>query len=138
MISTPAERNPKVLLVDEDSRNACVLAKMLREDGYEVEIASDADEAIARFSIAPAPDVLLTDFRLPHADGVGLAQFVRARELEIPVMIYSAHAEIVSRLVDRLCPRPVVLSKPIAYDEIAGELDRVLHPTRRSSRRATM
>lgn len=121
---TPSEKRCLLLLVDDETRSARVLAKMLREDGYEVELAFDGAAAIARLARLPVPDVLLTDFRLAHADGVAVAEYARSRRSSIPILMLTGYPEIAARLVDDLVPPPVILPKPLAYADVMRELER--------------
>ena len=82
-------RRPRVLVVDDEDSTRRALDEILRDEGYDVEVASDGMEALARL-IDFAPDVLLTDLRMPRMGGAELA--ARARALAHPpaVVITSA------------------------------------------------
>lgn len=110
-----------ILLVDDDPRNGRVLAQMLREDGFEVEL-SDQREAIPRLSRTPAPDVLLTDLRAPTPAAMAVAHFGRARRPGLPVLVVTGHAERLGLLERDLEPPPKVLPKPLSYDALREEL----------------
>jgi DNA-binding response OmpR family regulator len=114
---------PLILLVDEDVRAARGLARMLTEDGFAVERAIDGAAAIARLSRTPIPDGLITDFYLPHADGLVVARFARTLSPAMPTIVLTGHAEL-------LAPDPaltsVVLVKPVDYDELAVVLRELL------------
>ncbi len=125
-MSTQSEKRCLLLLVDDETRSARVLAKMLREDGYEVELAFDGAAAIARLARSPVPDVLLTDFRLAHADGVAVAEYARSRRATMPILMLTGYPEIAARLIDDLDPAPVILPKPLAYADVMRELERAL------------
>ena len=71
---------PLVLLVDDDVRTARTLARMLREDGNDVECAAEGAAAISRLTRNPLPDVLVTDMMMPFADGGAVGTLVRASE----------------------------------------------------------
>jgi two-component system response regulator MprA len=115
-----AGRKPLVLLVEDDARSARLLARMLRDDGWEVEIALDGGAALSRLANGRAPDALVTDFRLPHANGLALAQFARSRDAHIPVVIVTGYPQLVD--VDALDPQPIVFTKPIAYPALTAAL----------------
>jgi two-component system response regulator MprA len=105
-------------------RSARVLAKMLREDGYDVELAHDGAAAIARLARAPAPDVLLTDYRMAHADGIAVAEYARSRRAGMPILMLTGYPEIAMRLVEDLRPRPVIIPKPLSYSDVTREIER--------------
>src|SRR5262245_11232922 len=80
-VSVDAPRtNPALVLVAEDDvRTGRVLARMLEDDGFDVELANDGAAAIGRLAREPVPDVLVTDLRMPHADGNAVARYARSR-----------------------------------------------------------
>jgi two-component system response regulator MprA len=116
-----------VLVVDDDARSARLLAKMLRDDGFDAEVATDGAAAIARLSRAPVPDALVTDYRMPYADGMAVARYARSRCCELPVFIVTGYPDLVPRVRPSLDPPPMTLhNKPLDYDTLLSELRQVL------------
>ena len=113
-----------ILVVDDDVRSARVLARMLREDGFDVEIANDGAAAIGRLARAPLPDVLVTDLRLPHADGLAVARYGRSRWVGLPVIVVTGYPNGIARA--DLDPSAAVLTKPLDYPALSEELRRAL------------
>lgn len=113
-----------ILLVDDDVRSARILARMLREDGFDVELAIDGAAAIGRIAWAPLPDVLVTDLRMPHADGMAVVRYARSRRANLPVLIVTGYPDLVPQ-DDALDPALTVLSKPLDYALLHQELRRV-------------
>jgi CheY-like chemotaxis protein len=79
----PVEPDPgggteRILVVDDEKVVRELLAKMLREQGYEVEVAASAREARA---LGGPWDLLLTDVVMPDTDGVKLSQQIDARHV---------------------------------------------------------
>lgn len=116
--------SPLVLVVDDDVRTARMLVRMLRDDGFEVELANDGATAIGRLSRQPIPDVLLTDFRLPHADGLAVARYARSRSATMPILIMTGYPELVPQ--DELGTPTVVHSKPVDYAALLEDLRRAV------------
>jgi len=114
-----------VLLVDDEPRGARVLAQMLREDGYDVETAFDGAAAIARLSREPVPDVLLTDYRMAHADGITVAKFARTQRAAMPVVFVTAYPELAVKKSSDLDPAPIVLPKPAVYADVTRAIAHV-------------
>lgn len=128
-----AARRPMVLVVEDDTRAARVLARMLREDGYDVEIVLDGAAAISRLSRAPLPDVLITDLKMPYVDGLAVASYARSRAADIPVLVVTGYPELVGRLDGAFGPRAQLFSKPLDYGELMSALAR-LRPLSADSR----
>lgn len=120
---------PRVLLVDDDRRSAGLLAKMLRDDGYDVEVAVDGAAALARLTRSPTPDALLTELHLPHADGVAVARYARSRRPTIPVFLLTGYPQGLDA-TNTVEPAPAVLTKPFDYAELLDRLGGALglHP----------
>jgi CheY-like chemotaxis protein len=114
-----------ILVVDDDVRTARLLVRMLREDGFDVELAVDGAAAIGRLGRSPIPDVLVTDIQMPHADGVAVARYARSLRPGLPVLVVTGYPERVPRYPDELDPAPTVLSKPLDYSRLDHELRRV-------------
>jgi signal transduction histidine kinase len=79
----PAELNPaggheRILVVDDEKVVRELLAQMLREQGYEVEVAGSARDARA---LGGRWDLLLTDVVMPGTDGVKLSKQIDARHV---------------------------------------------------------
>jgi two-component system response regulator MprA len=112
-----------VLLVDDDTRSVRRLAQMLREDGFDVEIALDGARAIARLSHEPVPDVVVTDVRMPFADGIAVARYARSRRPDVVVVVLTSYPHLATPLEDgSFDPPPVVLTKPIEYAALRAAL----------------
>lgn len=84
----------RVLLVDDELSSAEVLALVLAGEGYEVTVAPDARQALARLQAA-APDLLVVDFMMPGMNGAELVEAVRADERfgRVPVLMISGAPE---------------------------------------------
>jgi len=115
---TPSRR---VLLVDGDARTSHRLAKLLTQDGFEVDVARDGAEALARLALAPMPDAIVTELMLRVGDGASLACSARSRVPGLRVVVVTRHANSVvpSRFGQ---PPPVVLSKPLDYEGLLRAL----------------
>lgn len=117
----PTSKRARVLLVDDDVRATRMLARMLREDGFDIEVALDGASAIARIARDSA-DILVVDFQLPHADGLVIAQYARSRRPDLPVLFVTGYPELVERKKPLLVPHPIVLAKPVAYEALSSAL----------------
>lgn len=106
-----------VLLVD-DERNALVaLAKILREDGYHVVVASTEDQAMNRLSHWKF-DLIITDLFLLKTCCVKLLSKIRNLKPHPPVILTTAHGDINRYLDETSLNGMLCLSKPIKYDEL--------------------
>jgi len=127
-----------ILVVDDDVRTARVLVRMLRDDGFQVELATDGAAAIGRLARQPIPDVLVTDLRMPHADGVAVARYARSQRPDLPVFVVTGYPELVAPgTAQTFDPPAVVHTKPLDYGALSKELRCCTDPGARMAPRST-
>ncbi|MDB4932302.1 MAG: hypothetical protein JWM10_4786 [Myxococcaceae bacterium] len=124
MVPAPGSKC-SILLVEDDLSSGRGLAQLLREDGYEIEVAVDGETAMARLGRLPTPDVLVADYRLPGVDGLEVVAFGRRLHPGLPVVMVTSYPEVIARLERGAGAPTVILSKPLAYAELTRELDRL-------------
>ena len=87
-------RKPKrILVVDDDSFWREYVAKLLRELGYEVLEAWDGLEALAYIK-KKRPDVLVTDYEMPHMDGNKPVNELGKRRYKFPIIVNSGYSNL--------------------------------------------
>ena len=79
----------RVLVVDDDPLIRRSLAEALAEDGFDVTVAEDGERALAALHAA-APDVVLSDVRMPGLDGLALLDVLRRRASGVDVILMTA------------------------------------------------
>jgi CheY-like chemotaxis protein len=87
------------LLVEDEEMLRTILSEELADAGFEVLEAGDGEEALACFR-EQEPDLLLTDIRLPGAlDGWDIAEALRERKADLPVIYMSGFSPVRPRQV---------------------------------------
>ena len=83
----------KILLVEDNEMNRDMLSRRLERRGYEVVIAVDGREGVAKAQVEK-PQLILMDMSLPKVDGWEATRQLKAdeRTREIPVIALTAHA----------------------------------------------
>jgi DNA-binding response OmpR family regulator len=116
-----------VILCVEDEPTLLELRKLqLEQGGYQVHTARSADEAFAIFSTANI-DLLLTDYLLPHVNGVALGFLMKRSKPDLTVVVISGSAE---------CPTDapgidLFLSKPMHTAEMLAAISALLPSAKR-------
>ncbi|HQR32269.1 MAG TPA: response regulator [Blastocatellia bacterium] len=84
---------PKILLVEDNEMNRDMLSRRLARKNYEVVMAVDGLEAVAKAQ-SEQPDLILMDISLPVIDGREATRRIRATEetKSIPILALTAHA----------------------------------------------
>lgn len=108
-------RVPHILVVEDEMLLRAMLGEVLREAGFIVMEACNADDALTILS-AKMPDLIITDVRMPGScDGIGFLAKVREMDLTLPVIITSAH---LVHVADPSNGRTQFVAKPYCYDAI--------------------
>lgn len=97
-VDRESQRAPRILLVDDEVSGTEVLALILVGEGFEVTVAADGAQALARLEEA-APDLLIADFMMPGHNGAELVHLVRGRAgfEDLPVLMISGVPEAALR-----------------------------------------
>jgi CheY-like chemotaxis protein len=78
-----------VLVADDEPPILDLVGEVLMAEGYDVCFASDGLEALDQ-ALSTRPDLVLTDFKMPNLDGLGLAERLRERDNSVPILLMSA------------------------------------------------
>jgi two-component system cell cycle response regulator DivK len=83
----------KLLLIEDNEMNRDMLSRRLQKQGYEILIAVDGEEGIAK-ALAELPALILMDMSLPGIDGWEATRRLKAQERtrNIPIIALTAHA----------------------------------------------
>ncbi|TAJ69981.1 MAG: response regulator [Phenylobacterium sp.] len=124
----PRARDGETVLVVEDEAEVRQLSvETLRELGYAVAEASDADEALRWLSARPAADLLFTDIVMPGMDGLQLAEQARATLPALKVLYTTGYARDASG-AERV--RGALLPKPFTIEQLARRVRQALDEER--------
>ena len=84
------QRNPRVLVIEDDRNIATGLQKAMRANGYEVAVQARGDDGLAQ-ALAESYDVVITDLKLPGTDGLGLVRQLHQAKPKLPIILITAH-----------------------------------------------
>jgi CheY-like chemotaxis protein len=112
----------RVLIVEDDSLVAELAAGMLDELGFDAVVAHSAKEALDRLAGGEKPKLIFSDIVMPGGiSGIELAQKVRARFPELPILLTTGYSEEVGGTHGF-----PVLQKPYELDSLADALGKML------------
>ncbi|KXE43635.1 hybrid sensor histidine kinase/response regulator [Pseudomonas aeruginosa] len=117
-----ALRPTHVLLVDDDRMVRYTTALLLGDLGYQVSEAASAEEALGEVERGLAPDLLVTDHLMADKTGVQLAEELRQRFPQLPVLVITGYANLRPEQLNGF----EVLTKPFRHNELAERLARLL------------
>ena len=123
--SVAAGTRGRLLVVDDEANARTALAELLRDEGYTVETAADGFKALPKVEEF-APDLLLTDLRMPGLDGIELMRKAREIDPEITSVVMTAHGTIDTAVGAMRQGAADYLTKPINVDELVIVIERAL------------
>lgn len=117
----------RVLVVEDETAIAELIAINLRHAGYEVTLAATADQAQAAVD-GVLPDLVLLDWMLPGQSGLALAKRWRAglRTRELPLIMLTARAEEADKVSGLDAGADDYLTKPFSTSELLARIRAVL------------
>jgi diguanylate cyclase (GGDEF)-like protein len=131
--SAPAVIDPhvlagsRILIVEDDPTLARALADTLREEGYQVESASDGPAGL-RHAREDAPDLVLLDVNLPGFDGFDTAARLRraTRTRSVPILFLSGLEDLPARVRGVRLEQVDFMPKPFSLDELLARIQQAL------------
>jgi DNA-binding NtrC family response regulator len=113
----------RVLVVDDEASARSGLEKLLRQAGYVVDTAKDGKEALALVAEC-APEVVLTDLKMPEMDGMTLLAKLRECDRDLPVIVATAFGDVSSAVAAMRAGASDYLTKPIDIDALLVAIER--------------
>ena len=124
----------RVLVVEDDPDMAMFLARLLKQQGLQADIASDGYAALETIAAAP-PDLVLLDVQMPGPDGFEICRRLKSSETTalLPVVLVTALEDQDSRVRGIEAGADDFLSKPVRREELVARVNtlRRLHDTRK-------
>jgi DNA-binding NtrC family response regulator len=117
-------KRPHILICEDDPLAREHLQELLSGHGFEVTMAWDGRQGLDLLS--DRHDLVLTDLRMPHVDGIGLLRALRERTTRPPVIVMSAYATIESAVEATKEGAYGYLVKPLRRDPLLHLLRQAL------------
>ena len=114
----------KILVVDDEEDIRIYLSTLLGDQGYEICVAKDGEEARKQVESSP-PDLITLDISMPEKSGIKFYREMKASDLwkQIPVIIVTGISDDFRKFISsrhQVPPPEGYLSKPINPQEILG------------------
>jgi two-component system response regulator MprA len=116
---------PRVLVVDDDKAVRESLRRSLEFNGYEVSLAADGAEALARIASSD-PDVVVMDVMMPRLDGIETTRALRTAQNDVPILVLTARDAVGDRVEGLDAGADDYLTKPFALQELLARLRALL------------
>jgi two-component system, NtrC family, response regulator AtoC len=107
----------KILIVDDEENFRHMLSVILKKEGYDVETASNGEEALQKIA-ATSPDQVLCDIRMPQMDGLEFLSEVQKRGMDATIIMMSAYGTLDIAIEAMKLGAYDYISKPFKPDEV--------------------
>ncbi|MEV6929599.1 response regulator transcription factor [Dactylosporangium sp. NPDC051485] len=123
--SQATERQPKVLVVDDEASIRALLSATLRLTGFEVRVATGGREALAA-AAEYGPDLVVLDVMMPDLDGFEVAQRLRTGGRPVPVLFLTARDSVEDRISGLTVGADDYVAKPFSLEEVVLRIRAIL------------
>ena len=117
--------NSRVLLVEDEEALRLFVGDSLRNEGYDVEYASDGPEGL-RKATSGAVDLIILDIMLPRKDGFEVCQAIRAAGHAAPILMLTARGQIEDRVKGLKIGADDYVAKPFNMGELMARVGALL------------
>jgi CheY-like chemotaxis protein len=122
LLATVAAR---VLVVDDDPTIVQLLAKLLRNDGYDVHCAADGLEALSQVE-RMRPQIVISDVQMPHCDGLSLLKKLKQMAVPPKVLMISGCGDPAVEQQALKLGADEYLTKPVLPSRLRSSVSRQL------------
>jgi signal transduction histidine kinase/ActR/RegA family two-component response regulator len=128
-----ASGSAQVLVVEDDDEVAALTVEMINQLGYDTTRVASAEAALGALANRRSVDIVFSDVMMPgRMNGVELAQEIRRRRPDLPVLLTSGYADAARRKAGAQLIK--IIAKPYRIDELRDALAAVRQDARKSIR----
>jgi len=117
--------SPTVLIIEDESTIADILADNLQDEGYRTLISADGSSGLRRWQ-SEGPNLVILDVMLPHLSGYEVCRTMRERGDTTPVLFLSAKGQIEDRVRGLRAGGDDYLPKPFHLPEFLLRVENML------------
>jgi two-component system OmpR family response regulator len=115
----------RLLVVDDELNIRELLSATLRFAGFDVDVAADGREALAKVE-KDRPDLLVLDVMMPGLDGLSVLRRLRENALDVPVLLLTARDATEDKVAALNVGADDYITKPFSLEEVIARVRAVL------------
>ncbi len=127
---SPKNKKLSILLVEDEENLHEALKLNLELEGYSVSSAFDGATAITIFE-SEYFDLIILDIMLPEIDGINLTEFIRLKNIEVPILILSAKNSSADRVLGLKKGADDYLTKPFNLEELLLRIQKLIEKNKK-------
>lgn len=118
----------RILIIEDEEPIRMALEDDFRLEGYEVEVASDGTEGLAKAE-DPRIDLIILDIMLPGINGFDICRKLRNKGIKTPVIMLTAKGQEIDRVVGLEIGADDYVTKPFSPRELQARVKAILRRT---------
>ncbi len=118
-------KQPYILVVDDEPDIRQLIQEILQDEGYQVAVAKDGEEAHTLIR-KEMPDLILLDVWMPDIDGITLYKQLLAEGCQAPVIIMSGHGTVETAVEATRLGAYTFLEKPLSMGRLLPAVEQAL------------
>jgi two-component system, OmpR family, response regulator len=111
----------RVLIIEDDERLARLMARVLEEERFTVDVAHDGDTGLD-MALRGVHPVAIIDWMLPCRDGPSICRAIRSSRLPVAILMLTARGQIEDRVLGLDSGADDYLTKPFAFEELLARV----------------
>jgi len=117
----------KILIIDDDVDTLRLVGLMLQRQGYEISVASNGSQGLAK-ALEERPDLILLDVMMPDMDGYEVARRLRKNPatLAVPILMFTAKTQLDDKVTGFEVGADDYLTKPTHPTELQAHVKTLL------------
>ena len=111
----------QILIAEDDERLAAALEKILKDNGYDIDVVHDGKEGLA-YATAGQYDVIILDVMMPKMDGFETTREIRRAGISTPIMLLTARDATADKITGFDSGADDYMTKPFSPAELMAHL----------------
>lgn len=119
----------KILVVEDDPHILLGLEEILKSEGFEVSVCNRGDKAVELVG-KQHPHLIVLDVMLPGANGYDVCKQLRAKNVNVPVLMLTAKGQEMDKVIGLDCGADDYVTKPFGVRELVARINALLRRTK--------
>jgi len=115
-----------ILVAEDDNNIANLIKEIIKRKGNNAILATNGAEAFKLFTSIKV-DLIITDLKMPHVDGITLIKMIREKDKNTPIIIITGYGSEKNRSKANKLGVSTILQKPCSVIDISNAIESALN-----------